>query len=309
MKLIADFQDGDRIDGQFLVASMNRCSSNAGRPYLNLILQDSSGTIPAKKWDVEQDDERILAGGNVVSISGDVLDYKGALQFKILSVRELDQSLIDVYRFALPCPVDPRLLEKHLDELLSAFKEGDLKKLVAGIIADHRKAYVSYPAAVKNHHNCLGGLMYHSLRMADLAEEICRLYDDLDRDLLVAGCILHDLGKTIELSGPVATKYTLSGRLLGHIAIGDALLAEKIDELGLKDEKVTLLRHMVLSHHGKPEFGAAVRPEIREAFALSMIDDFDAKMDIISKALEGLKTGEWSQRIMAMDESYFYKHK
>ena len=254
MKLIADFLDGDRIDGQFLVASMNRCSSNAGRPYLNLILQDSSGTIPAKKWDVEQDDERILAGGNVVSISGDVLDYKGALQFKILSVRELDQSLIDVYRFALPCPVDPKLLEKHLDELLSSFEEGDLKKLVTGIIADHRKAYVSYPAAVKNHHNCLGGLMYHSLRMADLAEEICRLYDDLDRDLLVAGCILHDLD-------------------------------------------------------GKPEFGAAVRPEIREAFALSMIDDFDAKMDIISKALEGLKTGEWSQRIMAMDESYFYKHK
>ncbi len=307
MKMIADFTDGERVDGQFLVSSCARCLSNAGKPYLNLTLQDSSGTISAKKWDVEEGDEEILLPGQVVSVSGDVLDYKGSLQFKIHYVRDLDQSKIDVARFALPCPVDPEILTAKLDKYLDSLKEGELKTLMKGIFKDNREAYISYPAAVKNHHNCLGGLMYHSVRMADLAEEICKLYPGLNRDLLISGCLIHDIGKTVELSGPVATRYTLEGKLIGHIAIGEALIEKKAEELGLFNEEILLLRHMILSHHGVPEHGSAIRPMTREAFALAAIDDFDAKMDIIDKALDGVQEGEWSQRVYPMDDSYFYK--
>ncbi len=308
MKLISKFEDGDHIDSQFLVSSVARCVSNNGRPYLNLTLQDSSGTIAGKRWDIEPRDEEILSAGSVVSLAGDVLDYKGTLQFKITAVRELDQSLVDITRFALPCPVKPEILIGKLDNYLGSLKEGPLKRLVTALIADNRESYTTHPAAVKNHHNCLNGLLYHSIRMADLSVQISSLYPKLDRDLLLCGCLVHDIGKIEELSGPITTHYTDEGKLLGHIVIGDAMIAEKAKELGIeKDESVLCLRHMVLSHHGKPEFGSPVRPMTREAYALSVIDDFDAKMDVLDKALYGLEPDSWTQRIYAMDDGYFFK--
>jgi 3'-5' exoribonuclease len=143
--------------------------------------------------------------------------------------------------------------------------------------------------------------------MADDAEALCRLYPSLSRDILIAGCLIHDIGKTIELSGPVATKYTLEGKLLGHISIMQAEIKEAADVLKMQGEIPVLMQHMVLSHHNKPEFGSPMEPETREALALAMIDDFDAKMNILDKAYAGVNPGEWTQKVFAFDDRYFYQ--
>ena len=145
--------------------------------------------------------------------------------------------------------------------------------------------------------------------MCDMAEILSSLYDNVDRDILMAGIILHDIGKVIELSGPIATKYTLEGKLIGHISIMVSEIRAAAERLNIHSEVGVLLQHMILSHHGEKDFGSPVPPLTREAFLLHVIDDLDAKMTIINKALDGVNKGEFSQRVMAMDGRAFYQPK
>ena len=142
--------------------------------------------------------------------------------------------------------------------------------------------------------------------MADLAEQVCKLYSKLNRDWVIAGALIHDLGKTIELSGPIATKYTIEGNLVGHISIMVAEIRMACKELKIEGEKLTLLEHMIASHHSKPEFGSPVPPLTREALALAMIDDFDAKMNIVDKAVENADLGSFTEKIFALDGRAYY---
>jgi len=147
------------------------------------------------------------------------------------------------------------------------------------------------------------------MQMADLGEAIVKLYPSVNRDMLMAGIILHDLGKTLELSGPIIPKYTLEGKLLGHISITHAEIQKTVDELQITGEVPVLLSHMVLSHHGKMEFGSPVLPLTREAYLLSAIDDIDAKMMMLDKAYDQTPEGEFTSRVYALDERSFYKPK
>ena len=167
--------------------------------------------------------------------------------------------------------------------------------------------FLDYPAAVKNHHEFYHGLIFHTVSMCEIADFIASHYEDINRDLLISGCILHDIGKVVELSGPVATKYTDEGNLLGHLTIGMSIVREAAEKLNIKSEVPMLLEHMILSHHGKLEFGAAVLPSTKEALLLSMIDDMDAKMMMLEKAYENVKEGEYTERLFALDNRAFYK--
>ncbi len=306
MKTIAELADGDHIQSQFLVAGVSKGVTANSRSYLTVILQDATGSLDAKKWDVEEEDNAIFVPGNIVAVEAEVISYKNILQLKILSGEALPQDNIDFTRFVPSAPVPKAILIKKLEDYLASLKNADVQKLTAYLVKKHYDAYVNYPAAVRNHHAYASGLLYHSLSMADDAEALCRLYPALNRDVLVAGALIHDIGKTIELSGPVATKFTLEGRLLGHISIMQAEVKEAADALGLTGEIPSIMEHMVLSHHSKPEFGSPVLPETREALALAAIDDFDAKMNILDKAYQGVKPGEWTQKVLTMDDRYFY---
>ncbi len=168
--------------------------------------------------------------------------------------------------------------------------------------------FYKYPAASKIHHGYMGGLAEHTLGMAAVAEDIASLYPQLDRDLLIAGVLIHDLGKTAELGGLIQSEYSEEGKLTGHISIGHAWLVEVADEKGLADtEEALLLRHMVLSHHGKLEYGSPITPEIPEAEVLSLIDNLDARLNTLKNALAGIKPGQWTQRIFALENRQFYK--
>lgn len=309
MKWIKDFLEGDLIRGPLLVVNANKGVTNNGLAYMNVTLQDKTGTIEAKKWDINEVDAALLNIGNVVLIDGDVLNYRDNLQVKIRAISKVNDDEFDATRFTMASPIPLEELEKRLDSYVNSLKDKDIALLTKTLIGKYYKSYITYPAAVRNHHEFASGLLHHTVSMADLGEAIANLYPSVDRDMLIAGILLHDLGKTLELSGPIIPKYTLEGKLIGHISITHAEIQKSIEALKINSETATLLSHMVLSHHGKYEYGSPVLPLTREAYLLSVIDDLDAKMMILDKAYDQTPEGEFSTRIYAMDDRSFYKPK
>ena len=309
MKWIKDFLEGDLIRGPLLVVNANKGVTNNGLAYMNVTLQDKTGTIEAKKWDINEVDAALLNIGNVVLVDGDVLNYRDNLQVKIRAVSKVNDDEFDATRFTMASPIPLAELEKRLDSYVNSLKDKDIALLTKTLIGKYYKSYITYPAAVRNHHEFASGLLHHTVSMADLGEAIANLYPSVDRDMLIAGILLHDLGKTLELSGPIIPKYTLEGKLIGHISITHAEIQKSIEALKINSETATLLSHMVLSHHGKYEYGSPVLPLTREAYLLSVIDDLDAKMMILDKAYDQTPEGEFSTRIYAMDDRSFYKPK
>ena len=166
----------------------------------------------------------------------------------------------------------------------------------------------SYPAAVSIHHEYSSGLLMHSVTMADIANYLCPLYE-ADYDLLITGCLLHDMGKIVELEGPIVFKYSTEGKLLGHISIMAAEIRKAAEELKLTSEVPLLLEHMVLSHHGQQEFGSPVMPLTKEALLLSLIDNLDSKMVVVNKVLLDVAEGGFSNKVFPLDNRTFYKPK
>ena len=325
--MISDFRSGLRLEGaDFVVTDCKSGVGNTGKRYLSISLQDASGTIDGKIWDVGPDDETIFAKGNLVRINADVLSYRDALQLKIYGGEILPRDGVDWSRFIANAPMPKDVLMAKLKDYLNSLEDPDVKTLVCESLKGYKEQFLTWPAATKNHHNYVSGLLYHSLTMADAAISLYKIYPSLNRDVLLGGVILHDLGKVIELSGPEATSYTLEGKLLGHLTIGASLVREAASRLGYfaykdmgedaseeerneafhKYEIAVTFEHILLSHHGKPEFGCAVIPLTREALAVSMIDDFDAKMMILDKAFASTKKGDYTSKLFTLDDRCFY---
>lgn len=182
-------------------------------------------------------------------------------------------------------------------------------RIVRYLLTEYHNQFYSYPAAKKNHHAFAGGLAFHTLSMLRLAHAVVKEYEDINAPLLYAGTILHDLGKVIELSGPIATQYTIAGNLLGHIVLIDEQIVKAADKLkiDLESEDMILLRHMILSHHGLLEYGSPVRPHILEAEVLHQIDQLDASIQMLRGTLEHTEPGTFSERIFGMDGRNFYR--
>lgn len=307
MTSIKELQENTQVTTQLLVINVTKGVTNQSKPYMTIQFQDATGTVDGKKWDYTDEDVAVFVPGNVVEVSCEVIEYKAAKQLKVLRGVAVPMDQIDSSLFVPSAPVSKEELINKLTGYVNSLKEGDVKAIVTHLLRKHYKEYIDWPAAVRNHHNFVSGLMYHSLCMADTAEAICALYPSINRDIVIGVCLIHDLGKVIELSGPVATKFTLEGKLLGHISIEQAEVREAAHELGLTGEIPTLMEHMVLSHHSKPDFGSPIMPLTREALVVAMVDDLDAKMNILDKAYDVIQPGEFTSRLMTMDDRYFYK--
>ena len=185
------------------------------------------------------------------------------------------------------------------------------QRIVRSLYTKYDKEFYSYPAAKTNHHAFESGLAYHTATMVRLADAIGDIYPQLNKSLLYAGIMLHDLAKVIELSGPEQTEYTVRGNLLGHISLIDSEIIKTVMELGIDDtrEEVVLLRHVILSHHGLLEYGSPVRPRVMEAEIIHMIDNLDASMMMMTTALGLVDEGEMTNKVFAMDNRSFYKPK
>ena len=309
VKMISDFMDGERISGQFLVSNSAKCVNNSGMAYMNLELKDASGSINAKKWEANADDEALYVTGNVVYIEAEVLKYKESLQVKILNGTKVDIEDIDVVKFIKNPPVPKEELIKRFNAHVESIQNEDCRKILDYEIKRLSPKLFDYPAAVSVHHDYGSGLLMHTVSMADLGVFLASYYPNVNKDILLTGILLHDMGKTIEFEGPIVYKYSLTGRLLGHISIMVSEIRRAAEGLKLTSEVPLLLEHMVLSHHGSNEFGSPVLPMTKEALLLSLIDNLDSKMVIVEKALEGVNPGEFSQKIYPLDNRCIYKPK
>ncbi|WNF37557.1 3'-5' exoribonuclease YhaM [Bacillaceae bacterium IKA-2] len=307
-KGIIDHQKGEKWDGYLLVKAATKGVASNGKSFLTLQLGDHTGEIEAKLWDCNQEDETTFVSSVIVHVTGDIHEYRGKQQLKIKGIRPT--TVIDHVKIAdfLQCaPLDPEDMLGKITQYIFEMKNANIQRITRQLLKKHRDAFMVVPAATKNHHEFVSGLAYHVVSMLDLAKELAHLYPSLDTDLLYSGVILHDLGKVIELSGPVATTYTLEGKLLGHISIIVNEIGLVAKELGIDGEEVLILQHLVLSHHSKGEWGSPKAPLLREAEMLHMIDNIDAKMNMLDRALERVKPGEFSDKVYAMDNRSFYK--
>jgi 3'-5' exoribonuclease len=308
VKGIGHFDVGEQVELFLLIKSSTKGIASNGKPFLTLILQDQSGEIEAKLWDATEEDEKSYAAQNIVRILGDVQSYRGKNQLKIRQIRRTGPSDgVKLEDFLETAPLSQDEMVSKMTQYIFEMKNPNIQRITRHLIKKHQTAFLEYPAATKNHHEFVSGLAYHVVSMLDLAKAIASLYPSLDKDLLYAGVILHDMGKVMELSGPISTVYTLEGNLLGHITIMINEIGKAAEELGITGEEVLILQHLVLSHHGKAEWGSPKPPMIKEAEILHYIDNLDAKMNMLDRALERVKPGEFTDRIFALDNRSFYK--
>ena len=309
MVLIKDLFDGEHVLLQVVVVSANRQVNQMGSTYYNLEVKDSSGSINAKKWEYVASDDKIFTQNNIIEIDVDVVKFKDSLQLKISKARQLIEEEIDIARFVKYPPIPKEVIVDRFNKIVDSITDKDCKALLNYFIDKFKDKIYDAPAAVSVHHEYGSGLLMHSVSMAEIADYLANYYNDINRDLLVTGALLHDFGKMIELEGKAVYKYSIEGKLLGHISIMCAEIREAKDKLNITSEVPLLLEHMVLSHHGQLEFGSPVLPLTREALLLSLIDNIDSKMTVLDKAYEGINPGEFTQKIYPLDGRCFYKAK
>lgn len=305
--MISELKEGHvRLKGLITKSDVGKTNKNV--PYLNMILEDSSGDLDCKFWNLTEETVKLWKVGMIVEAKGDLILYRNVPQLRIRSLKELpDEKTLDYVRYA---PMNGKQMEEEVDVLIENMKDPIIRDVTREVLNMVREDFFAYPAAVRNHHNYPGGLAYHTLSMARIANRVADQYEFLDRDLLISGVILHDLGKVIELSQPVLPEYTPAGNLIGHISLVNNLIDRVA--VALEDEnseQVMLMKHMVLSHHGKMEYGSPVMPMIPEAEILSLIDNIDARMAMMENALEQVTPGTFGPRIYALDNRMLYRRK
>jgi len=307
-KGIVHYEVGEQVEVYLLIKSATKGIASNGKPFLTLMLQDKTGEIEAKLWDASADDENVYVPQCIVKVFGDINSYRGRTQLKIRSIRPANSSdPVCIADFLEVAPMKQEDMLSTITQYIFEMKNSNIQRITRHLLKKYQNEFLQYPAATRNHHEFVSGLAFHVVSMLDLAKAIANLYPSLDKDLLYAGVILHDLGKVIELSGPISTSYTVQGNLLGHISIMVNEIGKAADHLGINGEEVVILQHMVLSHHGKAEWGSPKPPMIKEAEILHYIDNLDAKMNMLDRALEKVKPGEFTEKIFALDSRIFYK--
>jgi 3'-5' exoribonuclease len=287
---LAAFDDGKLFDGFFLVLARQQRLTKTNKPYLNLILGDKTGQLEGRIW--EPGDPRIAKHfdkGDIVKARGSASSFDGRIQMKIDQLRLAQTAEVDKSDLLPSTTYDVAALWSQLQASIESMANPDLKRLCQTMLADPAiaAAYREAPAARQLHHAWLGGLLEHVVSLLNLAGRVATHYPFLDRDLLLAGVILHDIGKTRELSWGIGFDYTVEGTLLGHIQMGIDMVEKAIASLpDFPDRLRTLVLHMILSHHGKLEFGSPKLPMIPEALVLNFVDDLDAKMQAVSSEFE-----------------------
>ena len=297
------------INEIFMVKQATEAVSNSGSHYLALTLQDVSGTIDAKKWSIDPGDLEVATPGALIRVQGMSSLYRGHPQLKINEMDAVDESQVDLSKYIPTAPTPISEMKVTLDRYIDMIQDSDLKALTHKVIYDRYQQFTSYPAAVTVHHAYVGGLLYHSLSICSQAIKVQEQYTFLNRDYLIAGSLLHDIGKTKELSAAKAPNYTPEGNLIGHISLGAMIVMEEGHKMNIDNEKLDVLIHMILAHHGEYEFGSPKLPSTAEAYVLHSLDDLDAKLECLRLAYDKTQEGDFTGKIVWMENSNFYKPK
>ncbi|MBE6777000.1 MAG: HD domain-containing protein [Ruminococcaceae bacterium] len=300
------------VEGFCIIKSVDKKTSSKGDTYLDMTLGDSDGEINAKLWRYSADIHGEYDANQIVKVRGTISQYNGTDQLRVERIRPTTpEDNIKAEDFVKSADYSG---EEMYDELLNislSFSDENLKMLVSEILKDNRLKLLYWPAAFKLHHALRGGLLFHTLSIVRLAQSVCEIYPFVDRELLISGAILHDIAKLSEFEVAdtgIATGYSVQGNLLGHLAMGAMVINKYAEKLGTEKKTATLLEHMVLSHHGEPEFGAAVRPSFIEAELLSELDLMDSRVFEMREAVANTQADDFSGKLWAMDNRKLFNH-
>lgn len=310
-----DFKTVDnsgRVEGFCLVKSVEQKTSSKGDTYLDFTLGDATGEINGKLWRYDVTEHGEYQNNDIIKIRGTISQYNGADQLRIERIRPaIESDNVSVEDFVRTTGYSSQEMYDELLRVACNFEDEELKELVLALYQDNLEALLYWPAAFKLHHAIRGGLLMHTLSIVRLCERVCEVYPFVDRDLLLAGAMLHDISKLEEFQvdkAGLAEGYSMEGNLLGHLAMGAAKIEKYAEKLGISRKTSVLVQHMILSHHGEPEFGAAVRPMFIEAELLSELDLMDSRVYEMQEAVSGAKAEDFSQRIWALDNRKLYNH-
>lgn len=308
MSNISNLKPGDSVETFYLIKRAQQGVTTQGKPYMTLYLQDRSGEIEAKLWTASKEDMSVLVPETLIKVKGDVIDYRNKKQMKIAMYRlATENDGLSPRDFVEKAPLDEETLFNSIMDYTLKIENGSLQRIVRQLIGKYKKEFLTYPAAMTNHHDFVSGLAYHVHYMLRTAEALCDIYPSLNRSLLYSGIILHDIGKVKELSGPVGTTYTAEGNLIGHIVIACEEITKMAEELKIEGEEVLLLKHLILSHHGKLEYGSPKAPMLKEAEILNFIDNIDARMMMMDKHVGNVEPGHFTDRIFPLEGRFFYR--
>ncbi|QBQ07990.1 3'-5' exoribonuclease [Spiroplasma gladiatoris] len=293
-------------------------TGNNGANYLIINLVDKTGRIEARLWNCDSNDEEIIKEGLIIKVEGAVNLYRQQLQLKIMKYHIIDEQEYEKYGveenyFFISAPLNIDKYYEWMIEVIENIENSNYKNITLKIIKENEEKFKTYPAATSIHHNVLGGLFWHSFSLLKSALGLKDIYQyaNIDWDLVICGTILHDIGKIVEMNGKNASDYTDEGKLIGHISIGSNFVKAVADELNLENENyedAVKLQHVILSSHGKNEYGSPVEPSLIEAVIVSSLDALDARIYKVNEELSKVEQKGWTSRIITEDGRSFLKH-
>ncbi|MBE6821104.1 MAG: HD domain-containing protein [Ruminococcaceae bacterium] len=299
-------------EGYCLIKTVEKKLTAKGVPYLDMTLADNSGEINAKLWDYKESASNQFNALDFAKVRGTYVPFNDTVQFRVERIRNvIPEDNVAIEDYVPSACLTGQVMLAEIEKTVASFKDNELKTLVKAVVEKYREKLLYWPAAKNLHHAVRSGLLMHTLSILRLAKGVCSIYRFVNYDLLCAGAILHDIAKIDEMqasSTGIAAEYTVKGNLLGHLVMG-AINIDRIGrELGISDETLTLVEHMLISHHGTPEFGAAKMPMFIEAELLSQLDLMDARLYEMHAAVEAVDEGAFTPRQWALENRNLYNH-
>lgn len=311
---ITDIEVGKEITDFFLLKQATVRTGANQKQFIDMILSDKTGTINAKKWDASEkeiDEIGKIEGSSIIKVRANVNEWQGKKQLKISRFRNsTPEDGLDYSDYIKTAPEKGEEMYQEILAKAETITDPELKKVAVAVLERNREALLYYPAASKNHHAEMGGLLWHMKRMLLMGERACEVYTDLDRDWVMTGVIIHDIEKIREIDSNqwgISPGYSYKGVMLGHITQGVIMIEKLAEEFGMDEEKKVMLQHMILTHHYEPEFGSPKRPMFPEAELLHYLDIFDARFYDMQEALETTEKGDFSEKVWTLENRRIYK--
>jgi 3'-5' exoribonuclease len=307
---IKDIKPGEKINESFLVTEKNLAFSQKGMPYLNVRLKDKTGEVDGKIWENAIEWDKAFSKGDVIKAQGGAVSFRSTVQLSITGVRKVDDSAVDLAEYLPAAKGDIDVMFADLMVFVDQIETPCLRELLHLFFDDGEvaKLFKKAPAAKSFHHVYIGGLLEHTLSVIRLLDQVTKHYQGINRDLVISGGILHDIGKIYEYTYDRMFDYSDEGRLIGHIVIGLEMLDARIAAVqGFPEQLAMELRHLILSHHGTQEFGSPKRPKTPEALVVHFMDDLDAKVNAFQEFIQSSDDDSHWTPFHRLFERFIYK--
>jgi 3'-5' exoribonuclease len=298
MRYLEDVRENEHIIEHYLCRQKQHLKTRSGKTYLSLRLSDKTGQMDAKVWEMNNDIQN-FEEGDMIKIDAQVVNYQNELQLKIIKLRKSNEGEYIPLNY-VPCTEkDIDMLYEEVTEFIKSIQHSKLRTLLERMLINNREqaeAFKIHSAAKQMHHSYMGGLIEHTLNVAQICDFMTGRHKHVNRDLLITSALLHDIGKIYELSPMPMNDYTDDGQMLGHITIGVEMISEEVRNIpGFPHDLASLLKHSILAHHGEYEFGSPKLPATIEAFLLHCADNMDAKVKTFEEILDKDSTvGPWT---------------